>query len=181
MHYLQQSTLPHSLLLTVFDMTCILFTGATLVLILQSTLDTLCAICLNTLLNNRFRRYPSNIYQSLLHLSCTYQAFSLPILHNSHKGQVCVSSSVPKSDSQKASQPIFKAGGHSTSLGLCPTKLPVKWDIQLGQLDVPAFRDDTKIAYCPTRRSGCLGLQVVHEFSKTFLLPTQHFTVTLHD
>ena len=94
---------------------------------------------------------------------------------------VCVSSSVPKSDSQKASKPILKAGGHSTSLGLCPTKLPVKWDIQLGQLDVPAFRDDTKIAYCSTRRSGCLGLQVVHEFSKTFLLPTQHFTVTLHD
>ena len=31
------------------------------------------------------------------------------------------------------------AGGHSISLGLCPTKLPVKWDIQLGQLDVPAF------------------------------------------
>ena len=30
------------------------------------------------------------------------------------------------------------AGGHSISLGLCPTKLPVKWDIQLGQLDVPA-------------------------------------------
>ena len=25
----------------------------------------------------------------------------------------------------------FSAGGHSTSLGLCPTKLPVKWDIQL--------------------------------------------------
>ena len=33
---------------------------------------------------------------------------------------------------------ISHAGGHSTSLGLCPTKLPVKWDIQLGQLDVPA-------------------------------------------
>ena len=32
----------------------------------------------------------------------------------------------------------FRAGGHSISLGLCPTKLPVKWDIQLGQLDVPA-------------------------------------------
>ena len=30
------------------------------------------------------------------------------------------------------------AGGHSISLGLCPTKLPVKWDIQCGQLDVPA-------------------------------------------
>ena len=30
------------------------------------------------------------------------------------------------------------AGAHSISLGLCPTKLPVKWDIQLGQLDVPA-------------------------------------------
>ena len=89
---------------------------------------------------------------------------------------VCVSNSVPKSDQLQST-----AGGHSTSLGLCPTKLPVKWDIQLGQLDVPAFRDDTKIAYCPTRRSGCLGLQVVHEFSKTFLLPTQHFTVTLHD
>ena len=34
--------------------------------------------------------------------------------------------------------PPFRAGGHSISLGLCPTKLPVKWDIQLGQLDVPA-------------------------------------------
>ena len=33
---------------------------------------------------------------------------------------------------------LFRAGGHSISLGLCPTKLPVKWDIQLGQLDVPA-------------------------------------------
>ena len=32
----------------------------------------------------------------------------------------------------------FQAGGHSISLGLSPTKLPVKWDIQLGQLDVPA-------------------------------------------
>ena len=31
-------------------------------------------------------------------------------------------------------------GGHSISLGLCPTKLPGKWDIQLGQLDVPAIR-----------------------------------------
>ena len=31
------------------------------------------------------------------------------------------------------------AGGHSISLGLCSTKLPVKWDIQLGQLDVPAY------------------------------------------
>ena len=35
----------------------------------------------------------------------------------------------------------FNAGGHSISLGLCPTKLPVKWDIQLGQLDVPAIFD----------------------------------------
>ena len=34
---------------------------------------------------------------------------------------------------------ITIAGGHSISLGLCPTKLPVKWDIQLGQLDVPAI------------------------------------------
>ena len=25
--------------------------------------------------------------------------------------------------------------GYSISLGLCPTKLPVNWDIQLGQLD----------------------------------------------
>ena len=33
----------------------------------------------------------------------------------------------------------FPAQGHSISLGLCPTKLPVKWDIQLGQLDVPAI------------------------------------------
>ena len=33
----------------------------------------------------------------------------------------------------------FAAGGHSISLGLCPMKLPVKWDIQLGQLDVPAI------------------------------------------
>ena len=34
---------------------------------------------------------------------------------------------------------IVQAGGHSISLGLCPTKLPVKWDIQFGQLDVPAL------------------------------------------
>ena len=44
-------------------------------------------------------------------------------LHFSRKGFVCT----------------FHAGGHSISLGLCPTKLPVKWDIQLGQLDVPAL------------------------------------------
>ena len=38
-----------------------------------------------------------------------------------------------------ATNPFFSsAGGHSTSLRLCPTKLPVKWEIQLGQLDVPA-------------------------------------------
>ena len=34
---------------------------------------------------------------------------------------------------------LLLAGGHSISLGLCPTKLPVKRDIQLGQLDVPAI------------------------------------------
>ena len=34
---------------------------------------------------------------------------------------------------------VLPAGGHSISLGLCPTKLPVKWDIQLGQLEVPAI------------------------------------------
>ena len=47
---------------------------------------------------------------------------------------VCV-----RSDRMPCHHPFgFSAGGHSTSLGLCPTKLPVKWDIQLGQLDVPA-------------------------------------------
>ena len=35
---------------------------------------------------------------------------------------------------------LLLAGGHSISLGLCPTKLPVKRDIQLGQLDIPAIR-----------------------------------------
>ena len=35
---------------------------------------------------------------------------------------------------------VSKRRGHSISLGLCPTKLPGKWDIQLGQLDVPAIR-----------------------------------------
>ena len=66
-----------------------------------------------------------------------------------------------------------RSGGHSTSLGLCPTKLPVKWDIQLGPLDVPAFRNDTKIAHCPTRRSGCLGLQ--DEFFKNFPVADPEF------
>ena len=32
----------------------------------------------------------------------------------------------------------IQAGGQSISLGLCPTKLPVIWDIQPGPLDVPA-------------------------------------------
>ena len=35
------------------------------------------------------------------------------------------------------------AGGHSISLGLCPTKLPVKWDIQLG----PAGRTCTSFQF----------------------------------
>ena len=46
---------------------------------------------------------------------------------------------------------ITIAGGHSISLGLCPTKLPVKWDIQLGQLDVPAIfhRDGKGLSQVP--------------------------------
>ena len=51
------------------------------------------------------------------------------------------------------------AGGHSISLGLCPTKLPVKWDIQLGQLDVPASvlfpRDGTWLTQEPPSRFIC--------------------------
>ena len=31
----------------------------------------------------------------------------------------------------------FRTGGHSISLGLCPTKLPVIWDIWPDQPDVP--------------------------------------------
>ena len=33
----------------------------------------------------------------------------------------------------------LEVGGDSTSLGLYPTKLPVKWGVQLGLLDVPAL------------------------------------------
>ena len=47
------------------------------------------------------------------------------------QGRVCA-------EWQNTLPPNLLAGGHSTSLGLCPTKLPVKRDIQLGQLDVPA-------------------------------------------
>ena len=49
------------------------------------------------------------------------------------------------------------AGGHSISLGLCPTKLPVKWDIRLGQLDVPApisfFVNGNRLSQVPACRS----------------------------
>ena len=56
---------------------------------------------------------------------------------------------------------LLLAGGHSISLGLCPTKLPVKRDIQLGQLDVPAIRlwhgakprTTTTISYIHGRRN----------------------------
>ena len=30
------------------------------------------------------------------------------------------------------------AGGHSMSLGLCPTKLPMTWDTRVGHSGVPA-------------------------------------------
>ena len=49
------------------------------------------------------------------------------------------------------------AGGHSISLGLCPTKLPVKRDIRLGQLDVPApisfFVNGNRLSQVPACRS----------------------------
>ena len=35
---------------------------------------------------------------------------------------------------------VFAAGGHSISLGLCPTKLPVIWDTGSDQSSVPARR-----------------------------------------
>ena len=51
---------------------------------------------------------------------------------------------------------LFHAGGHSISLGLCPTKLPVKWDIRLGQLDVPApffnFVNGNRLSQVPACR-----------------------------
>ena len=31
------------------------------------------------------------------------------------------------------------AGGHSMSLGLCPTKLPMTWDTRVGHSGVPAI------------------------------------------
>ena len=45
----------------------------------------------------------------------------------------------PMMSENRVSFQLNFAGGHSISLGLCPTKLPVKWDIQLGQLGVPAI------------------------------------------
>ena len=59
------------------------------------------------------------------------------------------------------------------------TKLPQSWDTESDQLGVPARF--SKIAQFPTRRSGCLGVQVFHECSKTYLLQTQRFSVALHD
>ena len=33
----------------------------------------------------------------------------------------------------------FEAGGHSTSLGPCPTKLPMMWDTGSDQSSLPAY------------------------------------------
>ena len=66
----------------------------------------------------------------------------------------------------------FQAGGHSISLGLCPTKLPVKWDIQPGQLDVPASvlfpRDGTWLTLEPPCR---FFFQTVSNQTQTLSVP----------
>ena len=64
------------------------------------------------------------------------------------------------------------AGGHSISLGLCPTKLPVKWDIRLGQLDVPApfsiFVNGNRLSQVPARRfSNSFQTQTTVRFSQS--------------
>ena len=72
-----------------------------------------------------------------------------------------------------------RAGECGMIVGPHSTKLPQSWDTESDQLGVPARF--SKIAQFPTRRSGCLGVQVFHECSKTYLLQTQRFSVALHD
>ena len=72
------------------------------------------------------------------------------------------------------------AGGHSISLGLSPTKLPVKLDFQFGQLDVPAIRflvhwcgmGLSQEPHTPTLR------QFVSLFTILFGTPFEHFSPT---
>ena len=99
---------------------------------------------------------------------------SLNIECYSHKGQVCVSSSVPKSDSQGARRSQQKQGDWSRfaypvqrSYGISVEE----WSdqplvpAQLWLLNLPVFH----------QRSGCLGVQVSHECWK----PTCCWPITL--
>ena len=67
----------------------------------------------------------------------------------------------------------FHAGGHSISLGLCPTKLPVKWDIRL---DVPAlisiFVNGNRLSQVPACRFQLFSILITVRFSQSELLLT---------
>ena len=56
------------------------------------------------------------------------------------------------------------AGGHGISLGLCPTKLPVIWDIQPGPLDVPAPFLRWSLECCPSCHTVLLFNHNVREY-----------------
>ena len=74
------------------------------------------------------------------------------------------------------------AGGHSISLGLCPTKLPVKWDIQLGQLDVPApfsnFVNGDRLSQVPACRLNFSFWIMLHQdLPQNFCVNRSQYTV----
>ena len=64
---------------------------------------------------------------------------------------------------QRATNFNVQQGGNESLSIHCPTKTVDRdCDIDLGrQIDVPAIAKLSKIAHCPTRRLGCLGIQVL--------------------
>ena len=71
---------------------------------------------------------------------------------------------------------ISRRGGHSISLGLCPTKLPVKWDIRLGQPDLPAiisnFVNGNRLSQVPACRFQFFSILITVRFWQSELLLT---------
>ena len=62
--------------------------------------------------------------------------------------------------------PLSETGGHSISLGPCPTKLPVIWDIWPDQPDVPVIQHGKRLSQEPHDTSRKLTKQLfVHDDS----------------
>ena len=96
--------------------------------------------------------------------------YSLPIQCDGHKGQVCVSSSVPKSDSQHGFEAIQHSRGPRTYDCL-------SWQRRPDSIGVKTYLHFLNC--CQSCLISLVWYLLVHAV-KQYLLPTQQFSVTSH-